>query len=128
MEEDGVAVTLTSVREISKAQFYNPKEGNVFVLCEFVIENNKSEELDVSSMLSFNFYYDGYSASISLEALMAKGSANQLDGTIAAGKKFRGVVGYEIPKDWEEIEISFRPDVWYSNSFDYRVEHKEAKR
>ena len=128
LEENGVAVTLTNVLEISKGTYYNPKEGNVFILCEFVIENNTSKEIAVSSMLSFSFYYDGFSAPISLEALTAKGSANQLDGTIAAGKKFKGVVGYEIPKDWEELEVSFRPDVWYSSSFDYKINHEEARR
>lgn len=128
LEEDGVAVTLTNVLEKSKGSYSNPKEGNVFILCEFVIENNTSEELNISSMLSFSFYHDGFSESISLEALMSKGSANQLDGTIAAGKKFKGVVGYEIPKDWNELEVSFRPNVWYSSSFDYKVKREDVKR
>ena len=43
---------------------------------------------------------------------MEKGSKNQLDGTVAAGKKFSGVVGYEVPTDWQELEINFTPDVW----------------
>ena len=55
---------------------------------------------------------DDYACTFSLSALMEKGSKNQLDGTVAAGKKFSGVVGYEVPTDWQELEINFTPDVW----------------
>ncbi len=128
IEEDGVTVTLSNVLEIANGPYYSPKEGNVFILCEFIIENNTSEDIVVSSMMSFSFYYDGFSAPISVEALTAKGSANQLDGAIAAGKKFKGVVGYEIPKDWKQLEVSFRPDVFYSSSFEYQIERDDVKR
>ena len=128
IEEDGVSVTLSNVLEITNGPYYSPKEGNVFILCEFIIENNTSEDIVVSSMMSFSFYYDGFSAPISVEALTAKGSANQLDGAVAAGKKFKGVVGYEIPKDWKQLEVSFRPDVFYSSSFEYQIEREDVKR
>ena len=32
--------------------------------------------------------------------------------TVAAGKKFKGIVGYEVPSDWQEFEIVFTPDFW----------------
>ena len=48
----------------------------------------------------------------SLTALMEKGNKNQLDGTVAAGKKFNGVIGYEVPADWKELEVRFTPDFW----------------
>ena len=55
---------------------------------------------------------DDYACTFSLSALMEKDSKNQLDGTVAPGKKFSGVVGYEVPTDWQELEINFTPDVW----------------
>ena len=48
-------------------------------------------------------------------ALLEKGDRNQLDGTVAAGKKFKGVVGYEVPEDWKELEIRYTPDYWNGN-------------
>ena len=45
-------------------------------------------------------------------ALIEKGNKNQLDGAVAAGKKFNGVIGYEVPTDWKELEVRFTPDFW----------------
>lgn len=107
-----VAVTLVRVTESYGSDFNKPTDGNIFVLCEFEIENNSSKDVTVSSMLSFEAYHDDYAANLSLGALMEKGNRNQLDGTVAAGKKFNGVVGYEFPSDWHELEIKFTPDFW----------------
>ena len=62
-------------------------------------------------MLSFDAYCDDFACSYSLSALLEKGNKAQLDGTIAPGKKLNGIVGYEVPKDWKELEIHFTPDV-----------------
>ena len=111
-EQKGVTVTLLSVSLSEGSSFNTPTDGNIFVLCEFEIENNSKSELNVSSMLNFEAYCDDYSCTYSLAALMEKGSSNQLDGTVAPGKKFKGVVGYEIPTDWQELEIHFTPNLF----------------
>ncbi len=36
----------------------------------------------------------------------------QLDGTVAAGKKMNGVIGYEVDPGWTDIEIRFTPNFW----------------
>lgn len=106
-----IAVTLKSVTESSGANFMEPEEGKVFVICEFDIENNSASELAISSMLSFNAYVDDYAASFSLGGMIAAGKT-QLDGSVAAGKKMNGVVAYEVPKNWKELEVRFNPDIW----------------
>lgn len=111
-ELKNVQVTLKSVTESTGSAYNKPADGNVFVLCEFDIANNSDSEITVSSLMSFDAYCDDYACTFSLSALMEKGSKNQLDGTVAAGKKFSGVVGYEVPTDWQELEINFTPDVW----------------
>ena len=111
-----VSVTLVGVSESEGSSFNTPADGNVYVLCEFEIENNAKKELNISSMLSFEAYCDDYSCSFSLGALMEKDNKNQLDGTVAPGKKFNGVIGYEVPADWQELEIHFTPDVWFGKS------------
>ena len=111
-ELKGVDVTLVGVTESRGSTYNTPSDGNVFVLCEFEIVNDSSKEISVSSIMSFEAYCDDYTCTFSLGALMEKGNKNQLDGTVAAGKKFNGVVGYEIPNDWKELEIVFTPDFW----------------
>lgn len=112
VELDGVVVSFLDVIESSGEQFFEPEEGNVFVLCEFEIANNSTEELSVSSVMSFEAYCDGYACDYSFNALMAKGDKDQLDGSVAVGKKMKGVVGYEVPADWTELEVQYTLDVW----------------
>lgn len=111
-ELNGVSVTLKNVTESTGSEYNKPAEGNVFVLCEFEISNNSDKEITVSSMMSFDAYCDDYACTLSLTALIEKENKNQLDGTVAAGKKFNGVIGYEVPADWKEMEINFTPDFW----------------
>ncbi len=108
----GVKVSLVSVTKSMGSDFNTPTDGNVFVLCEFEIINDSEAEVSVSSMLSFDAYCDDYACSLSLSALLEKGNKNQLDGTVAPGKKINGVIGYEVPVDWENIEIHFTPNFW----------------
>lgn len=108
----GVSVTLLSVTESTGSDYNKPTDGNVFVLCEFEIANDSDTEINVSSMMSFEAYCDDYTCTFSLGALMEKGNKNQLDGTVASGKKFNGVIGYEVPTDWKELEVRFTPDFW----------------
>jgi len=107
-----VQVSLVGVTESAGSSFNTPNEGNVFVLCEFEITNNSKEEIAVSSMLSFEAYCDDYACTYSLGAIMEKGNKNQLDGTVAAGKKMNGVIGYEVAENWGELEVHFTPDFW----------------
>ena len=118
VEYKDVKVTLNSIKENTGSQFNKPTEGNVFLLVDFTIENNSNEELNVSSMMCFEAYQDGYSTSISLGALVEKEGA-QLDGTIAPGKKMQGAVGYEVPANYKEFEISYSPDLWSSDQFTF---------
>ena len=47
---------------------------------------------------------------------------NQLDGTIASGKKMRGWTGYEVSSEWKELEIHFTDNVWSSNKFKFLIQ------
>lgn len=117
--------TLKSVTESEGSPFNEPAEGNVFVLCEFEIENNSSKEIAISSLLNFKGYCDDYALSFSLSALLEKGDKNQLDGTIAPGKKMNGVIGYEVSENWKEIEIIFTPNFYSSKDITFVAYHTE---
>lgn len=118
-----IVVTLVDVQESDGSQFNRPADGNVFVLCEFEIENNSQNEIAVSSLMSFTAYCDDYSCNISLSATIENENKSQLDGQVAAGKKMNGVIGYEVPADWEELEIRFTPNFWSGKEMTFVAVH-----
>lgn len=107
-----ILVTFVGATESKGSEYNKPAEGNVFLICEFDIENKSDKEITVSSMLSFEAYVDDYSTDLSISGLIEKGNKQQLDGSIAAGKKMNGIIAYEVPSSYKEIEIKFSPDVW----------------
>ena len=116
VELDNVVVTLDSVTENSGGNYMTPTDGKVFVVCEFTIDNQSEQDIAVSSMLSFNTYIDDYASPLNLSSMLST-NQTQLDGTIAAGKKMNGVVGYEADPDWQNIEIRFTADFWSDQEF-----------
>ena len=123
-EEKNITVTLVNVTESTGSAYNRPTEGNVFLICEFEIENDSSKEISVSSLASFDAYCDDYACNFSLSALLEKGNKNQLDGTVAAGKKIKGVVGYEVAADWKEFEIHFTPNFWFGKDIIFVANHE----
>ena len=119
-ELKNIIVTLNSVKTNKGGQYISPEDGNVFVVCSFEIENQTNEDLAISSLLSFEAYADDYKVSISIPA-MSSSSEIQLDGSVASGKKMSGVVGYEVPEDWETFEISYSPGIWSSSKITFVV-------
>ena len=105
-----VIVTLVSVEESQGSEFMTPDDGKVFLICEFEIENASDKEIAVSSMLSFEAYVDDYATALDLAATVSS-DKQQLDGSVAAGKKMNGVVGYAADEDWSELEIRFKPSL-----------------
>lgn len=106
-----INVTLVDVVESNGSQFNTPAEGNVFVTFEFEIDNQSSKEIAVSSIMMFDAYFDDYAANLSVSAIVDN-DKSQLDGSVAAGKKMAGTVGYEAPSDWKSAEIHVTPDFW----------------
>lgn len=118
VEMNDIKVTFVSCTESNGTRYYSPADGNVYVFCEFIIENDSTADIAVSSLLSFSAYVDDYATTMSLTGTLAADNG-QLDGTIAAGKKMSGTIGYEVQKDWEEIEVRFKPDFWGGKSFKF---------
>lgn len=106
-----VYATLVNVTENYGDGFLVPEEGNIYVVCEFLIENHSDSEINVSSILSFDGYVDDFSVSVDLGASTST-EQSQLGGTVASGKKLSGVIGFEVPENWQTLEIRFEPNVW----------------
>lgn len=117
-----IEVTFVSCTESSGKDFYIPDSGNVFLFCEFAIDNKSSKDIAVSSIMSFEAYVDDYSTNLSMTGTLAA-DKGQMDGTIAAGKKMSGVMGYEVPANWKTLEIRFTPDFWSGNNITFIANH-----
>ena len=84
------------------------------MICEFEIVNDSFKDLVISSMLCFEAYCDDYAITQSISGLadvIGEGKT-QLDGSVAAGKKMNGVIVYEVPADYTNLEIRVSPDFW----------------
>jgi hypothetical protein len=110
-EYKGITTKVVGYEESEGSEYNKPAEGCVFLLVEFDIQNQSDKEVNISSMISFDGYVDSSSVNVSIAALMEKGDKQQLDGTVASGKVINGVIGYEVPSDWSELEVHFKPDV-----------------
>ena len=117
-----IEVTFVSCTETNGKDYYAPNSGNVFLFCEFSIDNKSSKDIAVSSVMSFEAYVDDYATNMSITATVAA-DKGQLDGAVAAGKKMSGVIGYEVPADWKTLEIRFTPDFWSGSDITFIANH-----
>ncbi|EOS41818.1 DUF4352 domain-containing protein [Lachnospiraceae bacterium JLR.KK009] len=120
-EQKNVQITLANITESSGSEFAKPDEGNIFLICEFEIANNSEKDINISSVMNFEAYCDDYSLNqdlIGLQAPEAEGK-NQLDGSVAAGKKMNGIIAYQVPADYKTMEINVAPDFWSSNDMKF---------
>ncbi len=113
---DGVQVTLEKalLSKGSEKDFVTPDDGKYFLELVFNIKNDSSDDITVSSMVSFEAYCDDTSIDqdlVGLEAPEVK-KYGQLDGDVAKGKKMNGVICYQVPKDFKSFEIRYTPDFW----------------
>lgn len=123
-EYKDVQISLLSYEESTGNDWSTPADGKIFVFAEFEIVNNSKDEISISSMLSFESYCDDYKLDYSSNALMAISTedSKQLDGSIAPGKKMKGVLGLEVPSDWKNIEIYYKDNAWLDSNFSFVIE------
>lgn len=119
-ELNDVRVTMTDFKESPGSEYNKPSDGNLFLMAEFKIENNSESEIAVSSLISFEAYADDYALEFSAATLFE--GEKQIDGTIAAGKKMKGWIGWEVPEDYQNVEIHFTDNVWSSSKFVFMIE------
>ena len=120
---NNVQITLTSVKESAGDEYAQPDSGNVFLLLEFDIANNSSDDITISSMANFEAYCDDLALNQDLMGLLAPevDGKNQLDGSVAAGKKMNGIIAYQVPADYKSFEINVAPDFWSSQDVKFII-------
>ena len=112
---DGHVVTLLGYTTGRGSSFAKPESGNIFIFPEFEMINNSDEEQEISSIYDFDAYADGYKCDYSFDASLE--TKNELSGTIMPGRKMKGRIGFEIPSDWQELEIHVTPgSIWFGDT------------
>lgn len=116
-----VEITLVNITESAGGEYTTPDEGNEFLILEFEIANNSSKDISISSVMNFEAYCDDYSLTQDLVGLQAPEASgkNQLDGSVAAGKKMNGVIAYQVPTTFSKFEVSVAPDFWSSKDIQF---------
>ena len=112
LDVNDVSIMLLSVEETEGNILHSPSEGNVYVIAEFEVINNSSEDAIVSYFMCFAGYMNGEYVPVHFDAGNTAEGHVLLDGTLAPNEKMVGVVGFELPEDWTEIEIVFTLDVF----------------
>ena len=118
VEYKGVKYTLDGIRQHMGGGYTEPDEGKIFVACDFTVVNNSDKDVVVSGWLESNSYVDGYAVNNNYSAIE---DDNELDGTVAPGKKLKGSMGYELDNDWEELEIHFDLEFWQDKKMVFKI-------
>lgn len=93
--------------EIQQSEYLTakPEEGKKYLALFFEIENISSEEQNIN-MFYHKAYLDDYE--IDQKALLVKPEGyDMLSGNLAAGKKLKGYVCYEVDPDWQKLEFTY---------------------
>ena len=113
---DDMEIKYLSVKDYkSDNEFMQPKKGYKYIKAEFEFVN-KSKEDDLSvSTLSFSCNADDY------EVETVYMDDNELDADLSPGKKAKGPIFFEVPKDAKSIEIQYESDWWDSIKFTFKA-------
>lgn len=103
VETEKLKITLLSEESCNTNQYYEePKNGNTFCKLDFEFENISDEDQEIASY-DFTCYADDYNMNQTM------GSEN-LYATLSPGRKIKGSLYFEIPKDTKKIEIEYETE------------------
>lgn len=114
-------IKINSIKKIEKecsweydgeCQSYTEPDNDYFLVIDLTIENTGSEDLAVSSMMSFEL--KDSNGEKGKYAFLTEAISSQLDGTVMAGDLLKGQIAYDV-KDSETFNF------YYSDNLDDQV-------
>ncbi len=117
VEASDLQISFVSAKKYkSDNEFLQPKKGNIFYKMEFEFENISDSDKTLSTVMDWTCYADSYKVDQNhLE------DDNGLDATLSPGKKAKGSVYFEIPKDSKEITLEYSPSFWSDNKIVFKA-------
>lgn len=110
VETSNLKISFLSASEyVSDNEFITPKDGYMYYRMEFEFENIGDTDTTISSMMNWECYADDYSVDQSWI------EDDQIDATISAGKKVKGAVYFEVPKEAKSIVLEYKTNFWTEN-------------
>ena len=97
------------------SEYAEVKDGNKVIRAEFLFENNSSNDVMLES---FECYADNDKCE---EFYSVDDYSSPALETISAGRKFKSVVYYEVPKNAKSIELECDTDFWTSDKLTFEV-------
>lgn len=82
-----------------------PEDGKKYLVCFFEVENISAEDKYVN-FLYFSAYLDDYDIDDTVLYNEVDGYS-LLSGDLAAGKKMKGIITYEVNSDWKKLELKY---------------------
>lgn len=104
------AKTYTSIPDSSGFFSDEPDSGKKFLVLFFEAEN-VSDKDDYFNSFNIEAYADGYSINTEI-ILNAPDGYKLLSGDVAAGKKLKGYLVWQVDADWQEFEMAYKSDIW----------------
>ena len=114
---DNLSFTPTEIAQVppSSDAIFSAKDGNVFLIVKFDVENISEEKAIITTLGMFTAYVDGKQVDLSIKAYTALNNVTQLDGSIAPNETKTGHFIVEVPKKWQEFKIVIKSSVLSSN-------------
>lgn len=117
VETEDLRITFLKA-EPFKNEYDEASKGNEYYKFEFEFENISDSDQYISSA-GFNCYADGYDSEM---AYADEGKA--LDATLSPGKKTKGIVCFEVPKNFKDISLEYETDFWNESKVCFDVKNK----
>lgn len=114
VETEDLRITFLKAEPYTE-EYDEPAKGHEFYKFEFEFVNISDSDQYVSSM-DFNCYADGYDTESAYSS-----KDKDLDATLSAGKKTKGVVCFEIPKDAKDISLEYETNYWNESKVCFEV-------
>ena len=102
---------------VSDNKYAQPDENCEFVEVELTLENTSNDTLTVNPFY-FTSYTDGFSIDNYNTDIYMATSKNRLSAELDIGKKVKGVLCYEVPNDWSELELFVKLSDYFGNDAD----------
>ena len=102
---------------VSANKYAQPNENCEFIEVDLTVENTSNDTLNVRA-LYFTAYADGFIIDSYNWDAYYPASKNILSADLASGKKINGVLCYEVPNDWSELELFVKLSDYFGDDAD----------
>lgn len=116
LEENGLRIVYVASGVFKSTNSYiQPDDGKEYIFLKFYVENIGSSDQSIS-YFDFDCYADGYSCDsfYSID--------EPLSATLSPGRTTMGNVGFEVPKDANEIEVEYEINLWTDKKVKFAYE------